>query len=157
MHTTLSNLTPIRLFRKEDLIAKTMEDLPQFDRESATKEVEKFMLDQEAINFYIKFEKKKAEDPDFAASVAKGQEEGFFSFRTLLYVYVAYLIGNILILPQLRNYVAEQQAAGTWQGTNIPLIDDFLSGPAVQASAAVVTDTIQTVSDVVLSSSAGMS
>jgi hypothetical protein len=120
-----------------------MEDIPKFDRETASAEVSKFMLDQEAINYYIAYEKKRAEDPDFD----KPKEEGLFSFQNAIYAYLVYVVGSTVALPQLRNYLATQQAAGAWQGTNIPFIDDWVSTAAVQASSSGVAETVQAVGD----------
>jgi hypothetical protein len=137
-------------FSKEDLISKTMEDIPKYDREEATKAVEWFMLDKEAIDFYVAYEKKKAEDPEFGVE----KKEGFFSFRTLVIAYVTYVVLSTVVKPQALSYIAGQQAAGTWHGTNIPFIDDWIANTVVQVSSSGATETIQAVSDAVQSSGA---
>lgn len=144
---------------REDLIAKTMSDVQTFDRATAEKEVDKFLMDAEMVNLYIQFQKKLEEDPDFAVPAEK--EEGFFSFRTLVFGYLGYVI--LTSVPAyFRKYVAEQEAAGTWQGTNIPLVDEWIekTRPAVEAAQQAAAeaaqsasaDVVQAVSDAVQSS-----
>lgn len=135
---------------KEDLISKTMEDIPKYSREEATKAVEWFMLDKEAIDFYVAYEKKKAEDPEFGVE----KKEGFFSFRTLVIVYITYVVSSTILLPQVRNYIAGQEAAGTWQPTNIPFIDNWIANTAVPVSSSGVAETVQAIADTIQSSGA---
>ena len=127
-----------------------MEDIPKYDREEATTAVECFMLDKEAIDFYVAYEKKKADDPEFGVE----KPEGFFSFRTLVIAYIAYVAVSTVGVPQLRNYIAAQEAAGTWHATNIPFFDNWVTNTAVQVSSSGAADTIQAVSDAVQSSGA---
>lgn len=133
--------------RREDLVQKTMRDISSFSREKAEKEVDKFLLDAEMANLYIQFMKKKEEDPDFEVPAA--EEEGFFSFRTLIYGYLGF-VAFTTIPAVFRNWVAAQEVAGTWHGTNIQAIDNWIQNTAptkIPAAAAA----IQTVSDAVSS------
>jgi len=137
-----------------------MSDISSFDRQTAEAEVDKLLLDAEMVNMYIQFQKEKEKDPDFKVPELKDEDEGFFSFNTILYAYFGYFAftsGTRFF----RNYVAEQQAAGTWKGTNIPFIDDWITNTApaviqpsdaVDVAASTVADSLQAVSDAVQSS-----
>ena len=133
-------------YRRESLIERTLKDVPSLGREKAEAEVDKFLLDSEALGMMIQFYKMKAEDPDFEVPDTK-EDEGFFSLRTLVYfylAYVAYTSGPVL----LRRFVASQEEAGNWQGTGIPALDDWLaSTPAVTEAVQTASDTVQAVAD----------
>lgn len=132
------------------MVDKTLTDIPKLSREQAEEEVSKFLLDQEAIAMYIQFQKMKEDDPDFEVPDNKPDEDGIFSFRTVVILYLAYVAYDT-IPNMLRGYVADQQAAGEWKGTNIPFLDDWLTSvPSVSADAVqAVSDTAQAVADVI--------
>jgi hypothetical protein len=145
-------------YSRDDLVKKTLEDIPKLNQTQAQVEVDKFLLDSEALTYYIEYQKRKAEDPDFAIP-KEVADDGPLSFRNIIGVYLLYVASTTL--PQyFKNYVASQQAAGTWQGTNIPFIDDWLANTASSAvsssSSGVVQDTVQAISDAVQSSSGAL-
>lgn len=152
-----------KLNSREDLIEKTLSDISSFNREKAAAEVDKFLMDAEMVNLYIQFMKEKEKDPDFEVPATGEEEEGFFSFRTVLYGYLGYL-GLSAARRPLQSWVAEQEAAGTWHGTGIPVVDDWirnapaaLPSEAVEAKANVAADTVvQAVSDAVEQSSGAL-
>ena len=75
------------------MVEKAMADIPAFDRDRAELEVGKYLLDPEAMNYHIEFKKRLAENPD----MLEGQEEeGLFSFRTFVIIYIAYVFGEII-------------------------------------------------------------
>jgi hypothetical protein len=135
---------------KEGLIDRTLADIPSFTRAQAEAEVDKFLLDAEALNMMIQFNKMKAEDPDFVVPETD-QDEGLFSFRNVVALYLVYVAGTSAP-PFLRRWVAEKEAAGEWQGTNIPFIDDWLANTAT-AGADITSDAVQAVSDTVQAAS----
>jgi hypothetical protein len=99
------------------------------------------------IGMYIQYQKVLEEDPDF---VVPEKKEDLFSFRNIVIVYLGYIA--VTTGPTvLQKYVAAEQAAGSWQGTNIPFIDEWL-----ERSMAVGGDgAVQAVSDAVQSSGLG--
>lgn len=102
-----------------------MEDIPSLDRASAEAEVDKFLLDAECLRIYIEFSKKKAEDPDFSLAAPEQQEEGIFSFRNIVIVYLGYVAWTTF--PTIfRRWVEGKQAAGEWNGSGVPFIDEWL-------------------------------
>lgn len=120
--------------RREDIIDRVMEDVPSFDRAKAESEVDKFLLDAECLRYYLEFQKRKAEDPDFALPNQE-QEEGLLSFRNLVIVYLGYVA--VTTVPVVfRRWVEAKEAAGEWNGSGIPFIDEWLqNSPAVDVAA----------------------
>lgn len=134
------------------MIQKTLDDISAFNGEKAASEVDKFLMDGEMVNLYIQFQKEKEKDPDFVVPGAEEEEE-LFSFRNLVFAYIAYVVFFKSGPVAFRNWVAQQEAAGTWHGSGIQAIDDWLANtPAVPVPDAAVTETVQTVSDAVQSS-----
>lgn len=99
------------------------------------------------VNLYIQFGKAREQDPDF--KVPEEEKEGFFSFRTFLIAYAAW----ITVPPYIRSRIAEQEAAGTWKATGITFFDDWVASTARGAQAvsdaaqSAAPDAVQTVTD----------
>lgn len=127
----LSNGT--HTYSREDLIVKTMTDIPAFDRAKAEQEVDKFLMDYEMANLYIQYGKEIEKDPDFVVP-DNNQEEGLFSFRTVVILYLCYVAATT-IPDMVRQYIAEQEAAGTWSPTNIAFIDDWIASTSKLAGS----------------------
>lgn len=152
---------------REDLISKTLKDIESFDRNKAIIEVDKFLLDAEMINLLIQFGKEVEKDPDFKVPEQEEEKDGFFSFRTLVVAYLGYVAYDSF--PRIfRSYVYDQQELGTWTGTNIQFIDEWIetTTPLMKAARAgkesitdvaaastviesTITDTVNTISDTV--------
>ncbi|KAL7570369.1 hypothetical protein ACA910_017208 [Epithemia clementina (nom. ined.)] len=136
---------------REDLVEKTMNDIPSFDRKMAEAEVSKFLLDSDALSVFIEFRKRKADDPDFEVPAAPS-EEGFFSFRTFVFVYLGYVAYTTV--PEIfKNWVRSKEEAGEWNGSGIPALDQWLSEQlnAVVDVPESLSDSVQAVSDVATS------
>ena len=125
-----------------------MNDIPSFTRAKAETEVDKFLLDAEMINVYINFGKKLEEDPDFKVPDSAEEDSGLFSFRNIIALYIGYVA--LTSTPQyFRRWVASQEAAGTWHGTNIPLIDEWIRNTTpvkVEAAVQAASDVADAVS-----------
>ena len=119
-----------------------MNDVDSFDRTKAEAEVDKFLMDKEAVGMMIEFYKRKEANPDFSVQDPEEPKEGFFSFRTVVFFYLGYVVYTT-VPAVFRGWVAKQQAAGTWSGTNIPFLDDWIANTPVVArdAAQTVTDT----------------
>jgi hypothetical protein len=120
------------------LIQKTLTDLPKLDRPQAEAKVDQFLLDSEMIDLYIRFGKELEKNPDFVVPESAEPEEGLFSFRTVIIMYIGY-IGFGIVKNVFRGYVADQEIAGTWQGTNIGFLDDWIQ----QTSPAATQQALQ--------------
>ena len=139
------NLLLTRSCSREDLIAKTMNDIPKLSRAEAEAEVAKFMMDYEAVQMFIEFEKMREKDPTFEVPDPEKKDEGLFSFRNLVVAYIGYVA--VTSGPTaLQRYAAAQQAAGTWTGTGIPFVDDWLASHPLAVSS--VESAVQMVTDV---------
>lgn len=124
-------------YSREDLIVKTLKDVPAFDRLKAETEVDKFLLDYEMMNLYIQYGKEIEKDPDFVVPDNGDDDEGFFSLRTVVVFYLAYVA--VTTIPEVtRRFVAEQQVAGTWKATNIPFLDEWIESTTPEATARVL-------------------
>ena len=124
--------------RRADILDRVKADIPSLNQAQAEAEVDKFLLDAECLRIYIEFNKRKAEDPDFAV---EGQEEseGIFSLTTVVYIYVAYVAYTSL--PTIfRKWVEGKQAAGEWNGSGIPFIDDWLANSPVPVDVPAAVD-----------------
>ena len=128
-----------------------MQDIPSLDRAQAEAEVDKFLLDAECLRIYLEFSKRKAEDPDFALASPEQQEEGLFSFRTVVLVYLGY-VAYTTVPTLFRKYVEAKQATGEWNGSGIPFIDDWLQNAQSAVDVSAVSDQVSAVVDVVSSS-----
>ena len=115
-----------------------MTDLPKLDRPQAEAKVDQFLLDSEMIDLYIRFGKELEKNPDFVVPESAEPEEGLFSFRTVIIMYIGY-IGFGIVKNVFRGYVADQEIAGTWQGTNIGFLDDWIQ----QTSPAATQQALQ--------------
>jgi len=119
---------------REDLIQKTLTDIPKLDRGEAEMEVDKFLLDAEMINLYIRFGKEVEKNPDFAVPQQAEQEEGFSPITAGLSVYIAYVVFDTASTI-FRNYVADKEIQGTWEGTNIEFVDNWIQSTSAEATA----------------------
>lgn len=114
-----------------------MADIPSLDRPKAEVEVDKFLLDAEMLNIYIQYGKEIERDPNFKVPEAKNSEDGLFSFRNLVIVYIIFIASTTL--PNLlREYVADQEVAGTWTATGIGFLDKWIDDTSPAATAAAL-------------------
>lgn len=122
-----------------------MRDIPSFDEETANKEVAKFLLDKEAIGMYIQFQKMREQDPDFVVPSDEAADEGLFSFKNILILYSIYLAYQIL--PNLfLSWVTKQQENGNWEGTNVPVVDEWIVQKLAEKAAAAAGAAAESVS-----------
>jgi hypothetical protein len=113
-----------------------MEDIPAFSRAQAEVEVDRFLLDAEALRIYIEFQKRKAEDPDFALPKDPEEETNLLSFQNFVVVYLGY-VAYATIPVMFRTFVEGQIETGDWHGSGIPFIDEWLANGGGAGAAAV--------------------
>jgi len=121
---------------REDMIEKALKDIPSFDRAQAEENVDKFLMDSDAIKVYIEFNRRRSEDPDFKVPGAE-EDEGFFTVRNVALAYLGY-VGVTAGPDAARNFVAAKEAAGEWSGTGIEALDSWLT----TGGASQVVDSI---------------
>jgi len=124
--------------RREDLIEKALQDIPTFDRATAEAEIDKFLLDAEMLDLYIRFQKAVEEDPEFSVPEERkpGPFEQILSFQNIVLLYAGYFF-FVAARDKFRRYVAEQESLGEWKGTNIQFIDDWIDKTRDAANAAL--------------------
>jgi hypothetical protein len=122
------------------MVEKVMRDISTFDRVQAEKEVDKYLMDPEAVNYHVEFKKRLAENPSMIEPV---EEDGFFSFRTLVIAYVSYVFGEVVYRNFLQDYVDLSFIPG-W-GPIIPATttDDVVN--AVQSTVDVASTAIDAI------------
>ena len=64
-HPTSADRSVLFLCSREDLIERTLTDVKAFERATAEAEVDKMLLDSEALKVFIQFQKMIEQDPDF--------------------------------------------------------------------------------------------
>lgn len=96
------------MFSREDLISKFLADVPAFSRAEAEIEVDKFLLDGEMLDIYIKYNQRKAEDPNWEPMYAP--EDNTFTGKVGNFVsqYGVYLIFGLLV----KDIIQEQLKKG---------------------------------------------
>jgi hypothetical protein len=113
---------------RDDLLAKTMQDIPSLGRTAAEMEVDRFFLDAEMLNMYIQFQKELERDPNFVVPVSDGskRDEGLFSVQNLVGLYLIYVFSTSVPVV-IRRTVQAKIAEGTWEGTHIPPLDNWIT------------------------------
>jgi hypothetical protein len=137
---------------REALIAKTKADIPSLTVVQATAEADKFLMDAEMLDLYIRFGKEVEKDPNFKVPDAPDDSGGLFSVRNIAIAYGSFLVAS-KGPDLLRGYIADQQVAGTWHPTGLSFVDgwvDETSATAVaaalaRATAAAATATVETI------------
>lgn len=122
-----------RISRREDIIEKTTQDISKFDRKRAEQEVDKLLKDPEMMNFYIEFRKRLAENPNL---IQPEEEEGLFSFRTLVFLYLAYVGVEVIYTNFLKDKIPLE---------NLPFFgggDGSAAADAVASSATAIQSTV---------------
>lgn len=126
------------------MVEKALSDISKFDRPQAEKEVDKYLMDPEMLNYHIEFKKALADNPNL---IQPEEEEGFFSFRTLVIAYVSYVFGEIVYRKVLHNYVNLDFIPG-WGPPDIPAgdaIDAATSVDAVQSTVDAASGVVEAV------------
>ena len=128
----------IRDLRREELISKTLTDIPTLNRETAEAEVDKFLMDGEMVNMYIQYGKELEKDPNFfVPDNDDADSNAWFTPRNIVAGYLSYV--GVTSGPEvLRRYIAEQEVKGEWEPTNIQFIDQWIDTTSADATARVL-------------------
>jgi hypothetical protein len=129
------------LFKKsrEELVSKTLADIPALSREMAETEVDKFLMDCEMVNMYIQYGKEVEKDPNFVVPNNDNDTDSnsWFTPRNIVAGYLTYV--GVTSGPQVaRRYIAEQEVKGEWEPTNIQFIDQWIDRTSAEATARVL-------------------
>ena len=139
---------------KNDLVEKFKRDNKAFDDTRATEEVEKFLLDAEMVNAYIKFEKDKIVNPPNY----KEEAEATLKDPKTIATYAAWLVGGASFGWVRKTIIEPKYASGEWEEVHIQLPTlPFFENQAADAAAAKAAAVVDVASAVVdNASSAGL-
>jgi hypothetical protein len=90
---------------REDLITKFQTDIPSFSRTDAEKEVDKFLMDGEMLDIYIKYNQRKAEDPDWEPMYAPQDNSFFRQAVDFVSQYGFYVVLGVLAKDIIDGYI----------------------------------------------------
>jgi hypothetical protein len=99
--------TKLHKKRREDLINKFQSDIPKLsaDRTLAESEVDKFLLDGEMLDLYIKYSQRKREDPNWEPQYAPEDNSPIGKIASFASQYAIYIVGAILLKDVVTNYM----------------------------------------------------
>lgn len=117
---------------KNDLMTKMQADFKSYSPEKVEEEVDRFMMDVENVNMYIKFLKDRKENPGKYAAQALEDELSISNPKTLA-TYAAWLIGGVSFGYIRQRFIDPKLASGEWN-LNIQL--PFMSKPDAAAEVA---------------------
>lgn len=118
---------------KKDLTEKMEADFKSFTPTQVEKEVDKFMMDAEGVNMYIRYLKDKKENPAKYAQQALEAELSLSNPKTLA-VYAAWLAGGLSFGAIRKEFIDPKFESGEWKPISIEL--PFLSNADAAGEAA---------------------
>mmetsp|Transcript_88 Transcript_88/g.167 ORF Transcript_88/g.167 Transcript_88/m.167 type:complete len:128 (+) Transcript_88:121-504(+) len=98
--------------RREDLITKFQTDIPKFSRSEAEKEVDKFFMDGEMLDLWIKYGQRKKEDPNWEPEYAEEDNSPFAVFSRIVGTYAIWIVGGLLVKDLVTGYFNKQNGGG---------------------------------------------
>ncbi|KAG7361147.1 hypothetical protein IV203_036247 [Nitzschia inconspicua] len=137
---------------KEQLMKKFQADNKNFSPERVQEEVERFMMDAESVNMYIKYLKDRKENPQKYANEALEAELSLSNPKTAA-LYAAWLIAG-LSFGYIKNEIIEPKfASGEWKNLeiNIPFFSSKTEATveAVSSVSQAVDTILQQSTDLV--------
>mmetsp|Transcript_5933 Transcript_5933/g.12219 ORF Transcript_5933/g.12219 Transcript_5933/m.12219 type:complete len:231 (+) Transcript_5933:78-770(+) len=123
---------------RDDLIKKMEADFKSFSPERVEEEVNKFMMDAEGVNMYIRYLKDKEENPGKYAQQALEQELSLSNPKTLA-TYGAWLVGGVSFGALRREFIDPKFASGEWKAINIELPFMQKTDAAVEAASTLTS------------------
>mmetsp|Transcript_20471 Transcript_20471/g.44539 ORF Transcript_20471/g.44539 Transcript_20471/m.44539 type:complete len:233 (+) Transcript_20471:145-843(+) len=118
---------------KKELMEKMQADFKSYSPEKVEEEVDKFMMDAENVNMYIKYVKDRKENPGKYEREALEAELSISNPKTAA-TYAAWLIGGVSFGAIRQKYIDPMIESGEWKGISIEL--PFMSKPDAAAEAA---------------------
>jgi len=98
---------------REDLINKFQADIPRLSRSEAETEVDKFFLDGEMLDLYIKYAQRKKEDPNWEPVYAEDVDDGPFGmFMRIVGTYAIWIVGGLLVKDVVTGYLSKNGGDG---------------------------------------------
>ena len=96
------------------MIRKFQADIPKLcsDRALAESEVDKFLLDGEMLDMYIKYSKLKREDPNWEPQYATEDNSPIGKIASFVSQYAIWIVGGILLKDLVTNFVSKSDGGG---------------------------------------------
>lgn len=126
---------------REQFVEKFVEDVEDADRAAAEEEADRFYMDSELVNAYIKYQKDK-DKIDFGAEVEG--ELGLDDPKTIA-TYAAWIIGGAGFSYIRKNFIEPKYESGEWEPIHID-IGGFMGKPvedmAIDAATTAAPDAV---------------
>ncbi|KAL7494776.1 hypothetical protein ACHAWT_003349 [Skeletonema menzelii] len=119
---------------REDLVTKFQEDLPNLSSADLQAEVDKFLMDGEMLDMYIKYNQRKAEDPDWEPMYAPENNSPLRKVVDFVSQYGFYLVLGVLAKDIIDGYIKKGSDAGA-------------GGEAVDTLVSSVPDVLHQITD----------
>lgn len=99
---------------REDLINKFQADIPKLstDRTLAESEVDKFLVDGEMLDLFIKYSQRKREDPTWEPQYAPDDNSPIGKISSFASQYAIWIVGGILLKDLITNFMNKSDGGG---------------------------------------------
>ena len=100
----ISPLTATRPLSREDLVAKFQADIPKFSPADAEAEVDKFLMDGEMLDLWIKYTQRKREDPSWEPQYAE-EPNAVMKVVNFVSQYAIWIVAGIIVKDVVTNFM----------------------------------------------------
>ena len=97
--------THTHIFSREDLVSKFQTDIPTLSPTDLQTEVDKFLMDGEMLDIFIKYNQRKAEDPDWEPLYAPENNSPFRKAVDFVSQYGFYVVLGVLAKDIIDGYI----------------------------------------------------
>lgn len=116
---------------REDLISKFQTDIPSLSPTELQTEVDKFLMDGEMLDIYIKYNQRKAEDPDWEPMYAPEDNSPLRKAVDFVSQYGFYVVLGVLAKDIIDGYIKQggggEAAAGGASAGGEVVVDTLVS------------------------------
>mmetsp|Transcript_26894 Transcript_26894/g.34510 ORF Transcript_26894/g.34510 Transcript_26894/m.34510 type:complete len:125 (+) Transcript_26894:393-767(+) len=113
------------MFSREDLISKFQTDIPTLSPTDLQTEVDKFLMDGEMLDIFIKYNQRKAEDPDWEPLYAPENNSPFRKAVDFVSQYGFYVVLGVLAKDIIDGYI--QKGGDGAAGAGGEVVDTLVS------------------------------
>ena len=107
-----TNTNSIQIYRREDLIVKFQNDIPKFTPDEVEREVDKFLLDGEMLDFMIKYSQRKKENPGWEPQYAEEDNSPFTAVVNFVSQYAIWIVGGIVLKDIVVGFMSKNNIGG---------------------------------------------
>lgn len=97
------------------MISKFQSDIPKLsaDRTLAESEVDKFLLDGEMLDLYIKYSQRKREDPTWEPKYAPEDNSPIGKIASFASQYAIWIVGGLVLKDVITNFMSKSDGGGS--------------------------------------------